>query len=145
MVAAFDIEMFAFKVELIIARPQQLQNLQPFVGIAVPFFVLHQRCAEHFHFRFIPAGHDVQRKPAAGNMVNCRALFSRDNRMNGRHVAGREQRRFAGRLGKARRPGEGLIAGPVEIDITPEATPARDGNQGIKSCLVGPGCDRFDG
>ena len=113
------------------------QNLEPFGGIGVAFIMGHHRRAEHFKLRLEPAADDVQGEAAARNMIDGGALFGGDDGMNGRHMAGGENRAVACGGADASRPGEGFITGAVEIGFSAKTPPARHRHQGLEARRIG--------
>jgi hypothetical protein len=98
----------------------------------VALVVFHQRRAEHFDLRLVPAGDDVQCKTAAGNVIDGLTLLGGHDRMNRRHVRGGENCRIFGRGADASGPRETFEPGAVEIRLATEPLPSADRNQSFE-------------
>jgi len=122
----------AFEIERLVARPQLLQDVQPLGGAIVAVIVLHQRRAEHLDLRPVPAGDDVEREAAAGDMVDGRRLLGRHHRVDGRYMRGGEDAGIMGRGAHRRSPGKALEARAIEVGDAAETVPAADRHQSFE-------------
>ena len=86
---------------------------------SIAVVVLHQRRAEHLHLRPVPAGDDVEREAAAGDVVDGGGLLGRHDRMHRQHVRGREHRRSGWCRRRCRPPRRSVSKpGPLKL-VTP--------------------------
>ena len=113
-----------------------LEDVQPFCGAFVAIVVLHHRRAEHLDLGLVPAGDDVEREAAAGDVIYGGRLLRRHDRMNGRHMRGGEDAGIARRGADGRRPGETLEARTVKVGGTAESLPASNWHQRLELHLL---------
>ena len=111
--------------------------MQPFGGAIIAVVVLHQRRAEHFDLRPVPAGDDIEREAAAGDVIDRGRLLRRHHRMDGRHVRGGEDAGIMRRGADRRGPGKALEARAVEIGDPAESVPAADRHQRLELHRLG--------
>ncbi len=134
--AFLDLVEASVEIELLLPRPQLLDDLEPFDRALVALVVLHLRLAEHLDLGLVPAGDDVEAEAAVGEMIDGGRLLRRHHRMHGRDMRGREDAGPRGRGADAGCPGERLEALSVEIGDAAEALPAPDRHQRLEAHLV---------
>ena len=75
--------------------------------------MVHRLEPEHAQFLRVPAAHHVERKAATGQMIDGRALFSGNDRVDGWNMGGAEDRDVVRHRPHAGRPRQGLETGAV--------------------------------
>jgi hypothetical protein len=137
-----DAKILAVEIEFLVARPEQLHDLDPLRRVVVAGVVLHDVAAKHFELGREPAADDVERETAVADVIDGRRLLRRHDRMDGRHVRGGQDAGALGRLGDAGRPGISVEIGAVEIGLAAKAFPASDRHQRLVAEAVGGCADR---
>ena len=94
------------EVEDRLGGPEALEQFDPLRRVLVALVVRAQPQAEHAQLVCAPAGDDVDREAAAGDVIDRRGHPRDDDRVEERHVDGREDADPAGQRGQRRGPRE---------------------------------------
>ena len=106
-ISAVEIEFFP--------GPSTFDHVNPFLGKLVALLMFTLRNAKHGEFAFIPAGHEVQSKASAADVVSSDHLLGGDQRVEQRSMHGPEDRDALRRGKQTTGPGDGLQRRAVEV------------------------------
>ena len=70
---AFELEIFAGEIEVLFRRPDQLDDVEPFLREFVARFMVALLDAEHLELAFVPADDEVESEAAVADMVGGHA------------------------------------------------------------------------
>ncbi len=125
------VEAFALEVELVVAGPALLQEIQPLGCIVVAVVMWAHAGTEHVKLVLEPAAHNVERESAVGHMINGGSHFSHHQRVHERYVTGRQHCDVICERSERRCPGEALERRGVEVRWSAVPPPSAD----WKDCL----------
>jgi hypothetical protein len=80
----------AIKIEILVRRPGELDDIEPFLRVFVANLVIAQRGAEHLELALIPAAHDIQAETPFADVVGGDELFGGNQRRDQRRMDGSE-------------------------------------------------------
>ena len=92
-ITLFDAVVSAVVIELLLARPQPLDQAQPLLRGVIARVMLEHLGAEHVDLGLVPTRHQVEREAPAGDVVDHRPLLGRHQRMVDRDMRGRHHPR----------------------------------------------------
>ena len=79
-------QVVAVEVEILALGPDQLDDVDPFLGVVVAVVVGALLDAEHVELAFVPADHDVEPEAALADVVGGDHFLGRDHRIEDRRV-----------------------------------------------------------
>src|SRR5215472_332913 len=103
-----ELQIMAVEIERPVARPGQLDHIDPFLRVVVARIMLALLDAEHVELALIPADHDVDADAALADVIGGDEFLGGNQRMKQRRVNGAEQRHAPSGGEQPNRPGDGL-------------------------------------
>ena len=134
---ALHVQVLAFEVEVLLVRPDHLDDVDPLLRVFVARFMLALLDAEHREFALVPPDHDVEPEAAFADVVGGHHFLGGNDRVEKRRMHGAEDRHALGESEQARRPGDGLERRALVVGIAAIALPAPDREQEIDADVVG--------
>ena len=134
---ASEPDKLAREVEILLRRPGELDDVEPFLGVGIARLVVAQRGAEHLEFAFVPAADEVQAKAPFADMVGGDELLGGDQGRDQRRVHGSEHDQPLGLGEQTAGPGHGLERGTLIVGRAAIALPAADRQHEFDACPVG--------
>ena len=136
-VAILNLEELAVPIELAFARPDLVDEIEPFLRIAVATLVFARQVeAERFIFRPVPAGDDVEAGATVTDLVNSSPVAWRPRPDGWRRRALSRTRLFGWSWRAARSPMSSFQNGAVEIGLAAVTDPARDRQHEVDAGVI---------
>src|SRR5262249_57183254 len=79
---ALHVEIFAFEIEVLLVRPDQLDDVDPLLRVFVARFMIALLDAEHREFALVPPDHDVEAEPAFPHVVGGHHFLGGNDRVD---------------------------------------------------------------
>ncbi len=130
-------KVLAVEIEILAARPDLLDHVDPFLGIVVALLVLALLHAEHLKLALVPTHDDVEPEATRADMVGCDHLLGGDHRIEQRRVHGPEHRQALSQRQQAGGPGDRLERLALVVGVAAVAFPAPDRKHEIEAGLIG--------
>jgi len=83
---ALQFEETSVEIEILLRRPRQLDDVEPFLRVFVACLVIAQRRAEHLELALVPAAYDIETETPFADVVGRDELLACDKRRDQRRM-----------------------------------------------------------